>query len=172
MIAYRQAVAPAHAPKPAFEQVGVASWYGPGFHGRETANGEVYNQNAITAAHRSLPLGTRAQVTNLENGKSIEVRINDRGPYVGKRVIDLSRAAAGRLGMVDEGTVSVKIEADAAPNTKTDGSEVKGRGPSARLMTPSARMRSGKSYNGSHNSYGCKASASLHRRVIRVVMSL
>ncbi|MGH8478530.1 MAG: septal ring lytic transglycosylase RlpA family protein [Gammaproteobacteria bacterium] len=118
VIAYRQAVATARAPKPAFEQVGVASWYGPGFHGKETANGEVYNQNEITAAHRSLPLGTRAQVTNLENGKSVEVRINDRGPYVGKRVIDLSRAAAGRLGMVDEGTVSVKIVANVAPKTK------------------------------------------------------
>lgn len=119
VIAHNQAVATAPAPKPAFEQVGVASWYGPGFHGKKTANGEVYNQNEITAAHRSLPLGTRAQVTNLENGKSIEVRINDRGPYVRKRVIDLSRAAAGRLGMLAEGVVSVKIEADVAPKTKT-----------------------------------------------------
>ncbi|MGH8519994.1 MAG: septal ring lytic transglycosylase RlpA family protein [Gammaproteobacteria bacterium] len=103
--------AKAPAPKPAFEQVGVASWYGPGFHGKETANGERYNQNKLTAAHRTLPLGTRAKVTNLENGKSVEVRINDRGPYVSMRVIDLSRAAAGRLRMVDKGIVIVKIEA-------------------------------------------------------------
>jgi rare lipoprotein A len=109
-----KAIAPKIAPKPAFEQVGEASWYGPGFHGKKTANGEVFNQNRLTAAHRTLPLGTRAEVTNLENGKSVEVRINDRGPYVGGRVIDLSRAAARRLGIVEEGTATVKIEKSAA----------------------------------------------------------
>ncbi len=79
-------------------QTGVASWYGPGFHGRKTASGERYDQNAMTAASRTLPLGTRVKVTNLENGKTVEVTINDRGPYVDGRIIDLSRAAARKLG--------------------------------------------------------------------------
>ena len=82
------------APSAAGVQVGVASWYGPGFHGRRTANGEIYDQYELTAAHRTLPLGTRAMVTNLDNGRSVEVRINDRGPFVDGRVIDLSYGAA------------------------------------------------------------------------------
>ncbi|MGH8468648.1 MAG: septal ring lytic transglycosylase RlpA family protein [Gammaproteobacteria bacterium] len=96
---------------PAFEQVGIASWYGPGFHGKETANGEVFNQNGLTAAHRTLPLGIKIAVTNVTNGKSVKVKINDRGPYVKGRVIDLSRAAAIRLGMKDAGLAKVQIEA-------------------------------------------------------------
>ncbi|MFH0351769.1 MAG: septal ring lytic transglycosylase RlpA family protein [Chromatiales bacterium] len=96
---------------PAFEQVGIASWYGPGFHGKETANGEVFNQDELTAAHRTLPLGTKVAVTNVTNGKSVKVEINDRGPYVKGRVIDLSRAAAIRLGMKDRGLAKVQIEA-------------------------------------------------------------
>lgn len=94
-----------------FEQTGEASWYGPGFHGRQTASGEVFDQNEMTAAHRSLPLGTRTEVTNVETGESVEVVINDRGPYVEDRVIDLSKAAAKELGMTEDGTVTVKIEA-------------------------------------------------------------
>ena len=96
--------------KPNHKEVGEASWYGPGFHGKETANGETFNQNKMTAAHPSLPLGTKAQVTNLENGKKVEVRINDRGPYTEDRVIDVSRAAAKRLGMEEESITEVKIE--------------------------------------------------------------
>ncbi len=92
------------------EQVGIASWYGSRFHGRKTANGDVFNQNRMTAAHRTLPLGTKVEVTNVTNGKSVEVRINDRGPYVNGRVIDLSRAAAVRLGMKDVGLARVRIE--------------------------------------------------------------
>ena len=91
-------------------QLGVASWYGPGFHGNHTANGEIYDQFALTAAHPSLPLGTRAMVTNLSNGRSVEVRINDRGPFVDGRAIDLSYAAAGALGMIGPGTAPVRIE--------------------------------------------------------------
>ena len=91
------------------EQVGTASWYGPGFHGRKTASGETFNQHAFTAAHRSLPLGTTAIVTNLETGKSVRVKINDRGPYVRGRKIDLSHAAAQRLGMKKMGVTKVKI---------------------------------------------------------------
>src|SRR5258706_1088960 len=102
-----------HARPPAVvggRQEGVASWYGPGFHGRRTANGEIYNQYELTAAHPSLPLGTRAVVTNLDNGRSVEVRINDRGPYVDGRAIDLSYAAARTLAMIGPGTPRVRID--------------------------------------------------------------
>ena len=101
-----------NAKKPAFEQLGKASWYGPGFHGMQTASGEIFNQDKLTAAHRSLPLGTEVEVTHVKNGKSVEVRINDRGPYVGGRIIDLSRAAAIEIGMKEQGLATVKIEAD------------------------------------------------------------
>ncbi|MGB7443902.1 MAG: septal ring lytic transglycosylase RlpA family protein [Coleofasciculaceae cyanobacterium] len=93
-----------------FEIKGLASWYGPGFHGRRSASGERFNQNALTAAHRSLPFGTKVQVTNLRNGRSVVVRINDRGPYTGGRVIDLSAAAARVLGMVNAGVAPVSVE--------------------------------------------------------------
>ncbi len=89
---------------------GMASWYGPKFHGRLTANGERYNQYALTAAHRSLPFGTRVRVTNLNNGRSIVVRINDRGPFIGGRIIDLSLNAAKRIGMYHSGLAQVKVE--------------------------------------------------------------
>ncbi len=94
-----------------FEQVGDASWYGPGFHGRKTASGEVYDMNELTAAHKELPLGTEVEVTNLTTGKSIVVRINDRGPFHGDRVLDLSRAAAKELGVIKQGTAEVSIRA-------------------------------------------------------------
>ncbi len=89
---------------------GKASWYGPGFHGKITASGEVFDQNAMTAAHRELSLGTRLRVTNLTNGKSAVVTINDRGPYIYGRHLDLSRAAAEKVGMIEAGVVDVKIE--------------------------------------------------------------
>lgn len=89
---------------------GQASWYGPGFHGKKTASGEIFDQSRLTAAHKTLPLGTKAKVTNLENGNTVEVEINDRGPYVGDRVIDLSRAAANALGFVESGLTLVRIE--------------------------------------------------------------
>ncbi|MDD5322279.1 MAG: septal ring lytic transglycosylase RlpA family protein [Methylococcales bacterium] len=98
------------ATKPVHKEVGEASWYGPGFQGQETANGENFNQKEMTAAHPSLPMGTKAKVTNLENGKKVEVRINDRGPYAENRVIDLSSAAANKLDMKEDGTTQVKIE--------------------------------------------------------------
>src|SRR5437879_1875326 len=102
--------APAPPPITNGVQVGVASWYGPGFHGNRTANGEIYDQYELTAAHPSLPLGTRAMVTNLENGRAVEVRINDRGPFVDGRAIDLSYAAARTIGLVGPGTGRVRIE--------------------------------------------------------------
>lgn len=96
-------------PEPTHKEVGEASWYGPGFQGKETANGDTFDQKDLTAAHPSLPMGTKATVTNLENGKKVEVIINDRGPYVEDRVIDLSGAAANKLDMKKDGTVQVKI---------------------------------------------------------------
>jgi rare lipoprotein A (peptidoglycan hydrolase) len=90
-------------------QVTVASWYGPGFHGRPTSSGEIFNQHAMTAASRTLPLGSHARVTNMQTGKSVVVRINDRGPFVRGRGIDLSRAAARRLGIDHRGTATVRV---------------------------------------------------------------
>jgi len=101
-----------------FVQTGLASWYGPGFHGKRTANGEIYDQYALTAAHRRLPLGTRVKVTNLESGQAIEVRINDRGPFVEGRIIDLSLAAAKRIGVYAPGTAPVRIEVLSAPTPR------------------------------------------------------
>ena len=94
-----------------YDAVGIASWYGKEFHGKPTANGETYNMNALTAAHKTLPLPTNVKVTNLQNGRSIIVRVNDRGPFVGDRVIDLSRRAAQILGFTSQGTTKVRIQA-------------------------------------------------------------
>ena len=91
-------------------QTGLASWYGPGLHGRLTANGEVYNQFAMTAAHKALPFGSRVRVANLKTGQSVEVRINDRGPYLRGHIIDLSYTAARRLGVHKSGVALVQIE--------------------------------------------------------------
>lgn len=89
---------------------GIASWYGAQFHGRQAANGEIFNMEAMTAAHRTLPLGSMVRVVNLLNGKYVRVRINDRGPYVNGRILDLSRAAATQLGMVDKGLSVIQLE--------------------------------------------------------------
>lgn len=97
-------------PKVRLVTTGRASWYGPGFRGRKTASGEIFDDSKFTAAHKTLPLGTIAKVTNLSNGKSVRVEINDRGPYVDGRIIDLSHAAAHALGMVDRGVAHVEIE--------------------------------------------------------------
>lgn len=92
------------------QPTGIASWYGAGFHGRRSASGEIYNQNALTAAHRQLPFGTRVRVTNLKNNRSVVVRINDRGPFIRGRVIDLSAAAARILGLTSTGVAPVQLE--------------------------------------------------------------
>jgi rare lipoprotein A len=91
-------------------ETGLGSWYGPKFHGRRTASGEVYNQEKFTAAHRTLPWGSKVKVTNLANGKSVEVRINDRGPFGKGRIIDVSRAAARALGITGVGITTVQVE--------------------------------------------------------------
>ena len=96
-------------PEPGYEQVGQASWYGPDFHGQATASGETYDQEALTAAHPTLPIPSLVQVTNLENGREVIVRVNDRGPYVGDRVIDLSHQAAEVLGFEQQGRARVHI---------------------------------------------------------------
>lgn len=105
----KEEVPAASAPK--LEQVGNASWYGSDQDGKETASGETFDQRKLTAAHRTLPLGSKAVVTNLSTGKSVEVTINDRGPYAKGRKIDLSSAAADQIGMTKKGVAKVKIEA-------------------------------------------------------------
>jgi len=92
-----------------FQQRGVASYYGEGFHGNLTANGETFDMNALTCAHLTLPFDTVLLVKNLDNDREVTVRVNDRGPYVGGRIIDLSRGAAERLGMLEAGTANVLL---------------------------------------------------------------
>ena len=97
-------------PQPDYDETGIASWYGHPFHGRLTANGETYDMNALTAAHRTLPLPSKVRVTNLENGRSLVVRVNDRGPFVPGRIIDLSRKSAQMLGVIRNGTAKVRVQ--------------------------------------------------------------
>ena len=104
---------------PSFVQVGLASWYGPHFARKLTASGERFDMNDLTAAHRSLPLATMVRVTNLANGRHVVLRINDRGPYAGGRVIDVSREAAEMLGMKRDGVAQVRIEVFDADQVKT-----------------------------------------------------
>ncbi len=98
------------SPDTSRSEMGLASWYGEPHHGQPTASGEIFDMTQLTAAHRTLPLGTRLRVVNLENGRIVRVRVNDRGPYVDGRVLDLSREAARALDMVERGVVPVKLE--------------------------------------------------------------
>lgn len=115
-----------------YHAVGTASWYGPGFHGRRTSSGERFDQQGLSAAHRTLPFGSTIRVTNIDNGKSVVVRINDRGPFIRGRIIDLSRGAAQRIGMMGAGTARVEL-ASLASGTKKEvaadaaGDEEKGK---------------------------------------------
>lgn len=93
----------------AYDRTGIASWYGPGFHGRLTASGEVFDENLLTAAHTTLPIPSLVEVTNVENGRTVIVRLNDRGPFVDDRIIDLSRAAAHQLGFLGSGLAHVRV---------------------------------------------------------------
>jgi len=111
-------VPPPIQPTVGSRQVGIASWYGKDFHGKPTASGEIYNMYDMTAAHKTLPLGTEVMVTNLENNRSVKVTINDRGPFVKNRIIDLSYAAAKAIGMVGPGTAEVMIEVLKTPGAK------------------------------------------------------
>ncbi len=96
--------------EPNYDETGVASWYGPGFHGNKTATGEIYDQHGLTAAHPTLPLPSIVRVTNLENGRTALLRINDRGPFAKNRIIDLSKASADRLGVIGNGTARVRVQ--------------------------------------------------------------
>jgi rare lipoprotein A len=98
------------APEGRLSQVGIASWYGPGFHGKATTSGAIYNQYEFTGAHQTLPLGTRVMVTNLETGSATEVTINDRGPFAKNRIIDLSYSAAEAINMIGPGTALVRVD--------------------------------------------------------------
>lgn len=128
LILLLQACAPVVSPPPVsehypeefqgHEEKGEASWYGPKFHGRPTASGEIYNMYDLTAAHKLLPLETWVQVTNLENQKKVKVRINDRGPFVQNRILDLSYAAARELDMIKPGVVPVHIKVLQTPSAK------------------------------------------------------
>ncbi len=93
-----------------YDEKGIASWYGPGFHAKQTANGEPYDQDGMTAAHKTLPMPSYVEVTNLENGRQLVLRVNDRGPFVGNRIIDLSRRAAQLLGVDRAGTARVRVK--------------------------------------------------------------
>lgn len=92
------------------KEEGIASWYGGKFNNRKTASGERFNQNAITAAHKTLPLGTKVIVTNIDNGKQLVIKINDRGPYSKNRILDVSKQAAVKLGMIERGTSRITLE--------------------------------------------------------------
>jgi len=106
---------PKHDPK--YDKTGIASWYGDKFHGKPTATGEIYNKNDLTAAHRTLPLNSMLVVTNLDTGNSLMVRLNDRGPFTGNRIIDLSEGAAKALGISSTATVRVQYAGPADPMT-------------------------------------------------------
>ncbi len=95
---------------PDYEEIGMASWYGGDFHNKRTANGEKYNMNDYTAAHRTLPMPCMVKITNLENGKSVKVRINDRGPFAKNRIIDVSKKVAKKLDFHEQGTTRVKVQ--------------------------------------------------------------
>ncbi len=109
--------------EPGYDQIGVASWYGPGFQGLETANGETFDMNELTAAHTTLPMPSYVRVTNLGNGRALVLRVNDRGPFARSRVIDVSRRAAQLLGFIGKGTAKVRVQAVAAPDGETDGAD-------------------------------------------------
>ena len=109
-----------------FEQSGIASWYGPGFHGRTTANGETYDMEAMTAAHKQLPFGSIVEVKNRDNGRKTRVRITDRGPFVRGRIIDLSKAAARDIGMLGSGVARVRIRV-VGRSDRTPGRSQQGR---------------------------------------------
>jgi rare lipoprotein A len=124
------------------QQTGLASWYGSFHHGRTTASGERFDMHALTAAHRTLPLGSRIEVTNLENNRSIELRVNDRGPFVGNRILDVSRAAAQRLGAVDAGVVRVHVRVlDTPDEPRFVGAPSREEGQSAQAMSDGVHVK-------------------------------
>ena len=137
---------------PDYDETGIASWYGPGFHGRSTANGEIYDQNALTAAHPTLPMPVLVRVTNLENGRSQILRVNDRGPFVDGRIIDVSRHAAEILGFRRQGLARVRVQYLAGGPGGNDGTQFvtsaavpvpEARNPASRTVEATAVAREG-----------------------------
>ncbi len=125
-----------------YYEEGTASWYGPGFHGQKTSNGERFNMNGYTAAHKNLPLPSFVKVTNLDNGKSLVVRVNDRGPFHSNRIIDLSKGAASYLGVIGPGTARVRLElVQVTQSSKTSHEEMNGFKPYIQVFTSSDRNR-------------------------------
>jgi rare lipoprotein A len=124
-----------------YDETGIASWYGPNFQEKFTANGEVFDQNAVSAAHKTLPLPCVVQVTNLDNGRTIEVRVNDRGPFVGTRIIDLSRRAAQLLGFEQAGTAKVRVKVLVPESIQAASIARAGSGAVAAAEAPSAAPR-------------------------------
>ncbi|NOR73333.1 MAG: septal ring lytic transglycosylase RlpA family protein [Mariprofundaceae bacterium] len=130
-----------------YNETGIASWYGTKFHGKKTANGERYDMYAMSAAHKTLPLPTMVRVTNLDNGRSVVVRVNDRGPFVKSRVIDLSYAAARTLGYDDAGTASVRVEVlGNSRNVRSAPVRQPVRLPQPKVTTATSRARPGAMY--------------------------
>lgn len=138
-----------------YDETGVASWYGPGFHGRSTSNGERFDENLISAAHTTLPIPSYVEVRNLENGRTVVARLNDRGPFVGDRIIDMSRAAARELGFENQGTAQVRVRylgpapagATAVAGSARSASEpLVARREEERRFEPPARQRGGSLY--------------------------
>lgn len=127
---------------PGYDRTGIGSWYGDDFHGRKTANGEIYNMNAMTAAHPTLPLPSYVDVTNVANGKTVRVRVNDRGPYIGGRIIDMSRAAARKLGFESQGKAELRVRyVGRAPLDGNDDQRLASNAPPAASLTTSNSAR-------------------------------
>ena len=156
-------------PKVGWTQVGLASWYGPPYHGRRAANGEIYDMNKLTAAHKRLPFDTWLRVRNLSNGKTTQVRITDRGPFVGKRIIDLSKAAAEDIDMVGSGVAKVRLTLIRPPNDKARA------GTAAGNVKPANRKQAGRfdvqiglfRQRGNANAMAAKARKKGHRATVR-----
>ncbi len=152
-----------------FEQRGLASWYGTKFHGRRTSSGESYDMFAMTAAHRQLPLPSYVEVTNLDNGHRVVVRVNDRGPFVGDRVIDLSYAAAHRIGMVEKGVAPVHIRVISPTEEAPRAVQVAGSGS---LDAPELEIRNGSEVQPRFVQVGAFADRSAAERVQRDLRGL
>lgn len=124
-----------------YSETGIASWYGPGFHAKQTANGETFDENALTAAHRTLPLPSAVRVTNLENGRALMLRVNDRGPFARGRIIDISRRGAQLLGFANKGTAKVRVEILPDESRKLKLAALNGPGGSAQQVQVAAAPR-------------------------------
>ena len=157
---------------PTYDQTGYASWYGKDFHGKATANGEVYNMNALTAAHKTLPMPSYVKVTNLANNRSIVLRVNDRGPFVGSRLIDVSRRGAQLLGFQKQGVTRVRIQAsDSNGRVRSSGASIRQVANSASTPAPTQRPNNKASGKETHfvqvGSYGNQDNATQQANKLR-----